>query len=87
MLAAHNNKNDMQDFQAILKLPAWPYAEIFEGAHKCSFGIFALCECQRHDYFRESRKRILPSKKILQNYTQIYAILVLPRTTFKIIFV
>ena len=27
--------------------------KFFEGVQKCSFGIFSLCECRRHDYFRE----------------------------------
>ena len=84
-LAVQNNKNDLQNFDAVPELPTEAYTKIFLGECKMSFWrIFALC-VPRQDYFRGCGT-MLP-ENILQNYTQIYAILVLSGMTFKVIFV
>ena len=63
------NKNDLQDFVAIPELAAGAYVEIFKGVQKCSFGMFLLCECQRHNYSRVSGHA--PRKNFVKLYSNI----------------
>ena len=82
--AAQNNENDLQDFDSISELPAVAHTETFWGTRKCALGAFSLSQCRKPNYPRVPGG--MSPGKILQNYTQIYAILVLFGTTFEVIF-
>ena len=55
--------------------------EFLKRVPKYPSGTFLVCECRKHNYPKGVRGHA--PVKILQNYTRIYTILVLSRTTFK----